>query len=79
MCTTDGPPWGLYAFQPDPGNQICRYQITYITPSRSAFLMKYAASRLPYSLSAPVAATFSKPLMWAAKSHARPLGCSPLS
>lgn len=40
VCTTDGPPLALYARQPVLGVQICRYQITYITPSLSAFFTK---------------------------------------
>ena len=71
------PPLALYAFHPLPGIQIWRYQITYITPRRSAFLTKNAARLLPYVLSLPLAATFWKPDLLAEKSQARPLGCSP--
>src|SRR4029453_13758863 len=48
-----------------------------MTPSRDAFLTKYAARLLPYVRSPPEALTFLNPLALAEKSHARPLGCSP--
>ena len=72
-----GPPDPLYERQPVLGIQICRNQITYITPSRDAFFTKYPASRSPYDLSPPLALTFLKPLELAEKSQARPFGCSP--
>jgi hypothetical protein len=77
VCVALGPPDPLYARHPVPGIQICRYQITYNTPSRFAFFTKKAASRSPYARSSPEAFSFSKPPDAAAWSQARPLGCSP--
>src|SRR5436305_7806223 len=51
--------------------------MTYNTASRLELARNQAASRSPYALSSPVAAALRKPVGWAAKSHARPSGCSP--
>ena len=77
MWVALGPPDPLYDRQPVPGIQICRNQITYMTPSRRAFFTKYAARLLPYVRSPPVALTFLNPPALAEKSQARPFGCSP--